>query len=80
MPDLYTDVDNKGNELQMPTPKVGLFGTFLILGPKILKIRRFQIAARVAIFHEIYQNLRQMKDLDVNFNEKLKKIIFIIFS
>ena len=38
--------------LQMPTPKVGLFGTSLILGSKIRKISQLQRAVKNALVDE----------------------------
>ncbi len=49
--------------LQMVTQKVDLFGTFLILRGKILKISKFQNSRKIALEHRIQRNLRQMKDL-----------------
>ena len=63
-------------ELQMPPPKVDLFGTFLKIESKIRKIIRFQNNTKFALVNEFLRNLRQMKDLGLIFQEKLKKLIF----
>ena len=65
--------------LQMATPKVGLFGTSLILGSKNLKISRFQNAVKIALVNEFHQNLHQMEDLGPYFYFLGKKIIFYNF-
>ena len=62
--------------LQMPPPKVSFFGTFLKIESKIRKIIRFQNNTKFALVDEFLRNLRQMKDLGLIFQKKLKKIIF----
>ena len=53
--------------LQMPTPKVGLFGTPLKIDPKIRKISKIQINTEIALVNEIHRNLRQMEALGLYF-------------
>ena len=66
----------KISRLQIPKSKVVLFGTFSKIESKIRKISKFQNNIKIALVNEIIRNLRQMKDLGLNFQEKLKKIIF----
>ena len=55
----------------MSPPKVELFGTFSKIEPKIRKISKFQNNTEIALVDEIIRNLRQMKDLGLNFQEKI---------
>ena len=64
----------------MSPPKVNLFGTFLKIEPKIRKISKFQNNTEIALVDEFLQNLRQMKDLGLIFQEKLKHFFLIIFA
>ena len=65
--------------LQMPTPKVGLFGTSSKMGSKIRKISKIQSAVKIARINEIHWNLRQMEALGLNFRFFLKFWIFVNF-
>ena len=67
------------NMIQMPTPKVGLFGTFSKMGSKIRKISKFQNDVEIALINEIHWNLRQMEALGLNFRNFLKFWIFVNF-
>ena len=60
------------NLLQIPTPKVGLFGTPLKIDPKIRKISKIQIDTEIALVNEIHRNLRQMEALGLYFQVFLK--------
>ena len=64
------------SQLQIPNPKIVLFGTFLKIGPKIRKISRFQINTEIALVDGFYRNLCQMEGLGLYFSEKLKFQIF----
>ena len=64
----------------MPTPKVVIFGPFSKIESKIRKISKFQNNTEIALVDEFHRNLRQMKDLGLDFQKKLKKIIFDNFS
>ena len=61
--------------LQIPNPKVVIFGTFLKIESKIRKIIKFQNNTKFALVNEFLRNLRQMKDLGLIFQEKFKKLI-----
>ena len=66
--------------LQMPTPKVGLFGTSLILGSKIRKISQLQRAVKNALVDEFKWNLCQIEGLGLIFQDFFEFWIFINFS
>ena len=67
------------SDIQMPTPKVGLFGTPLKIRSKIRKISKFQTNTEIALVDEIHRNLRQMEALGSYFRKKLKFWIFVDF-
>ena len=58
--------------IQIPNPKIVIFGTFLKIGPKIRKISRFQINTEIALVDGFYRNPYQMEALRLYFSEKLK--------
>ena len=64
----------------MPTPKVGLFGTFSKIDPKIWKISKFQTVVEIALVNGFRWNLCQMEALGSNFQDFLEFWIFINFS
>ena len=62
--------------IQISNPKVTLFGPFSKIEPKIRKISQLQSAVEIALVDEFHRNLRQMKDLGLNLQEKFEKIFF----
>ena len=78
---LYGEVLPKINDfwkisLQMPTPKVVIFGTFSKIESKIRKISKFQNNTEIALVDEFHRNQSQMKGLGVDFQKKIEKIFF----
>ena len=69
---LNTYESTKKFDLQIPNPKIKLFGTFLKIGPKIRKISKFQNNTEIALVDGFYRNLRQMEALGLYFSGKLK--------
>ena len=65
--------------LQIPNPKVTLFGTFSKISQKIRKISKFQNDTKIALVDEFHRNLRQTKGIGLIFRKKLKKLIFDYF-
>ena len=57
-------------DVQIPNPKVDIFGTFSKIEPKIRKISKFQNNTKSALIDEIHQNLSQMKGPCPYFDEK----------
>ena len=60
----------------MPTPKVVIFGTFSKIDPKIRKIGQLRENTKFALVDEFHRNLRQMKDLGLDFQKKIEQINF----
>ncbi len=75
----YTRFKKFLQHLQMPTPKVVIFGTFSKIDPKIRKMSKLQNITEIALVVEFHRNLRQMKGLGLDFQKKLKKICFDYF-
>ena len=66
--------------IQIPKSKVVLFGTFSKIESKIRDISKFQNCTEIALGDEFHRNLRQMKGLGLDFQKKMKKLIFDYFS
>ena len=58
--------------LQIPNPKVVIFCPVSKIESKIRKIRKFQNDTEIALEDEFHRNLRQMEDLGLDFQKKLK--------
>ena len=56
-----------------------LFGTFSKIESKIRKISQLQSAVEIALVDEFHRNLRQMKDLGLDFQEKKSFFYFRSF-